>query len=309
MNKEGQAIDETTETVDTDTTDDLYVEQQSNDMETDHRSMTEPSDGDSASAEGKDDSQIMPEPGETATTELETSKSEPNPEYMNVLGSVDQHLSNLQELFTGQIARNQNQKQMFDTIYREMKDYKENSLMDAFHKPIIHNLIQFYDNFVSVESELNGINEIIDAFGVLFDDASAKQLKKLRPKELAEGMPQVWKKLKRKLTDFRNNMENVRIELEEVLYRIDVEPYDERLKKLDRKLHKTIKAIPTDDPDQHENVAEVRKIGFYWREKVFRPEEVTIFRHTPTVSEPEDALCEETVSENSKKEKGDETDG
>ena len=68
-----------------------------------------------------------------------------------------------------------------------MKDYKENALMEAFHKPIIHNLIQFYDNFVTVKSQLDDISETIDAFGGLFDDeAAAKQLSQLRPKELTK---------------------------------------------------------------------------------------------------------------------------
>ena len=232
-----------------------------------------------------------------------TRDQEPSPLQRESETQIDQRLADLHELFSNQIARNQNQKQMFDTIYREMKDYKENALMEAFQKPIIHNLIQFYDNFVVVESQLDDISETIDAFGGLFDDeAAAKQLSQLRPQEQTEDLTTVWNGLKGKLSSFRNNIENVRFELEEVLYRIDVEPYAERIDKLDRKLQKTIKTIPTDDPDQNENVAEVHKVGFYWREKVFRPEEVTILRYTPPAGE-------ETVGENPTEKKGDETDG
>ena len=253
MNKEEQAIDETT---DTDMTDDLSVEEHNNDTET--------ADSDSLT----DDLQTTSEPDETVPTEQAPEKPEPDAEYISVLASVEQHLLKLEELFTGQIARNQNQKQMFDAIYREMKDYKENALLETIHKPIIHNLIRLYDDFRAVESQLNSINE------------------------------------KKELLQFRTNLENVRFELEEVLYRMDVTPYEEHPKKLDRKLHKTVDTRQTDEPDKDREVAEIHKIGFYWGEKVFRPEEVTIYRYTPPPVE-----TEETVSENLTNEEGDETDG
>ncbi|MDE0315384.1 MAG: nucleotide exchange factor GrpE [Candidatus Poribacteria bacterium] len=309
MNKEEQTINESTEVAERDTTEGMPVEEWNADTEIGQETSTEPSDGDPPP---EDDSQTATEPNETAVTEPPPAKSEPDPEYMNVLKSVDQHLSNLQELFTGQIARNQNQKQMFDSIYREMKEYKENTLLDTYQKPVIHNLIQFYDNYVKVESQLDGISETLQSFTPLFENTSDKKLNKLLLKETGGDIPQIWANLKKALSEFRNNMENVRIELEEVLYRMDVEPYEqqaEQPKKLDRKLHKTIETIPTDDPDQDESVAEVRKIGFYWREKVFRPEEVDIFRYTLPADESEGTPSEKTGDKNSIEEKGDKTDG
>ena len=278
MNNDENTIDEGTEVSDKDTTKNMSAEEQNTDTEPDETAVTEP-----------------------------PSKSV-NPEYMNVLTSIDQNLANLQELFTGQITRNQNQKEMFDSIYREMKEYKENTLLDTYQKPVIHNLIQFYDNYVKVEAQLDGISETLESFAPLFENTSDKKLNKLLLKEMGDDVPQIWTNLKKTLSEFRNNMENVRVELEEVLYRMDVEPYEqqaEQPKKLDRKLHKTIETIPTDDPDQHENVAEVRKIGFYWREKVFRPEEVDIFRYTPPVDESEGTPSDK----NSIEEKGDKADG
>ncbi len=279
MHKDVPTIDETVEGTDTETTDqELSLEEQVDDTHT------------SPDENG----------GTVDETEPQVPTSEPDvlPPDTDVLASLHQHLTELHELFNNQIARNQNQKQMFDTIYREMKDYKENSLMEAFHKPIIHSLIQFYDNFRDVESQLNEISETTETFGELFDEVVGKQTRKTLTNEL----PKVWIELKARLSDFQNNMENVRIELEEVLYRIDVEPYAEHLNKLDRKLHKTIKTIPTNDREQHQNVVAVHKIGFYWHEKVFRPEEVTILRYTPHTDEA-------TVGENPTNEKGDETDG
>ena len=53
---------------------------------------------------------------------------------------------------------------MFDATYREMKEYKENFLLEAHHKPVIHDLIRFYDSLKQVESQfdriLDGMEEI-----------------------------------------------------------------------------------------------------------------------------------------------------
>lgn len=171
------------------------------------------------------------------------------------LTEVNKSLSGLRQLFEGQIARNANQNKMFDAIHREMKEYKENFLLEAIHKPIIQNLIGFHDSFKLIESQLNDIlNETED---IRSDD----------------------------LSQFQKNLENMSFELEEILYRLDVNPYEERLETLDRKLHKTLDTRPADTPEQDGKVAEVHKIGFYWRDKIFRPEEVTIFRYTPSPTE------------------------
>lgn len=184
-------------------------------------------------------------------TVVETASAQPD-----ALAGIHQTLVGLQELFEKQISRNQSQTKMFDALYREMKDYKEDFLLEALHKPIIKDLLSVYDSFASLESQLA---EMLNA------------VKRIRPKALDEGLLQ-----------FQQNLENARFELEEVLYRMDVTPYEEHPETLDRQLHKTLKVIPADTPEQDWQVAEIHKIGFYWRGKVFRPEEVTIFRYTST---------------------------
>ena len=180
-------------------------------------------------------------------------------------------LSELKELFEKQISRNQNQIKMFDTMYHEMKAYKENFLSEALHKPIIHNLIQLYDTFTSLESQFEGIlnkDEVV----------------------CSEGLSQ-------ELRQFQTNLENVRCELKEALYRIDVTPYEEQLETLNRKLHKTLQVISTEDPKEDRKVAQVDKKGFYWRDKVFRPEEVKIYRYEPPKVKSEDTTDEHTLNE------------
>ena len=277
LGKEAPMIDETIEVSDAETTDDLPVEEQGSDTPT------------------------SPDENDDTAPQTQTRKDVVSFPDAEVLVSVNQRLSTLQELFETQIARNQNQRQMFDAIYGEMKDYKENVLLEASHKPIIHNLIQFYDHFVEVESQLNRISKPFETFETWSNSVSDGLFKKIRPAELADELLDFRRNLKEELSQFWTNLKNLRFALEEVLYRLDVTPYEEHPKKLDRKLHKTFATIPTDDPDKDQEVAEIHKIGFYWREKVFRPEEVTIFRYTHPIDE-------ETEGGKLTDEKGDEID-
>lgn len=189
------------------------------------------------------------------TAEISISEDNPEMQSQNELSVIQQSLAALQELFEKQIARNQNQTEMFDKVYAEMKDYKESFLLEVLHKPIIHNLIQLYDSYVLLESQLD----------VILNDEEV---------------------LSDSLSQYRNNLENFRYKLEEVLYRLDVTPFSESSRTLDRQLHKTRQTISTEDPDQDKTIAEVHKIGFVWRDKVFRPEEVTIFRYSNSAQSP-----------------------
>lgn len=186
---------------------------------------------------------------------------------------IQNSLCALQELFEKQIARNQNQTEMFDKLYAEMKDYKESFLLEVLHKPIIHNLIQLYDSYLSLESQLDAL--LSDEEEVVSDA----------------------------LSQYRNNLENFRYKLEEVLYRLDVTPFAESVDTLDRQLHKTRQTISTDNPELDKKIAEVHKVGFNWRDKVFRPEEVTIYRYAVS-GENRDGIVN-----NSSVEKGGNTDG
>lgn len=203
----------------------------------------------------KSDMDIDTEMDTNTVANASTQIDNPEVSQQGNLAQINQTLSTLQDLFDKQIARNQNQTEMFDKIYAEMKEYKESFLLEVLHKPVIHNLIQLYDSYVMLEMQLDDI---------------LSENEKMLPDELIQ---------------FRKNLENFRFILEEVLYRMDVTPYKDSLDTLDRQLHKTRKVIPSDDPQQDQKIAEVHKIGFHWREKVFRPEEVTIFRYTPHKSE------------------------
>ena len=184
---------------------------------------------------------------------------------------ITQTLSELKELFEKQIVRNQNHIKVFDKMYDEMQPFKENSLVEAYQKPIIRNLIQLYDVFTSLESRFEIILKKDDAVG-------------------SEELSQELQQFKSELGDFR-------FELEEALYRVDVIPYEEQLETLNKKLHRTLDVKSTDDPEQDRKVAEVHKIGFYWRDKVLRHEEVTIYRYNSSKVKSADTTNEHTLNE------------
>jgi molecular chaperone GrpE len=79
-------------------------------------------------------------------------------------------------------------------------------------------------------------------------------------------------------------LEDLRVELFEILLRREVRVYDESLYALNRRLHQTIKTLPTPDPALNNVVAATVRRGYYWREQVLRPEEVVIYKHVPEVS-------------------------
>ena len=100
------------------------------------------------------------------------------------------------------------------------------------------------------------------------------------------------------LSRFRANLENARYEFEGVLERIaDVTPYKaDPLDKFDRKIHRAVDTRSTDDPDKDRKVVESHKVGFYrGAEKLFRAEEVTIYRHIPPPDETEGTGSQESI--------------
>ena len=308
MCKKELETDEAIVVVDSDTTPDLSSEGHTDNAQTasemDMDATTKPSTDASLPEENGDGSpQTDVVPDATSTTEPSASTNKFVELHLNALAEVNESLLALQDLFEKQITRNQNQSQMFDVIYREMKDYKENSILETIHKPIIHNLIRFYDSFVLVESQFDSISEAFGAIESLSGDISDEQLEKICSEEQAEKLPQLWTNIKKELLQFRANLENLRFELEEVLYRLDVSPYEEHPVKLNRKLHKTLGTMQTDNPDKDQEVAQIHKTGFYWHEKIFRPEEVTILRYTPSTDEPEETADRKATVENPTDEK------
>jgi hypothetical protein len=81
------------------------------------------------------------------------------------------------------------------------------------------------------------------------------------------------------VADVVSRLEILQIELLEVLSRRDVRRFEEHPTALDPKLHRTMKTLPTADSSENNTVAHIVRTGFFWGDKVLRPEEVVIKRY------------------------------
>jgi molecular chaperone GrpE (heat shock protein) len=127
----------------------------------------------------------------------------------------------------------------FDQLYEELRQYKDDFLFQS-EKPLLLDLLLFYDS-------LNW-----------FQESLIKQ--EMSPDVIADSFQY--------LID----------EFLEVLYRRDVLPM-EASETFDRKVHKAVKAIDTDDESEHARITQTLKRGFTRAEKILRPEEVVIMRY------------------------------
>jgi len=131
-------------------------------------------------------------------------------------------------------------QQAFDTLYEELKQYRENFLEQA-EKPLLLDLLLFYDsmNWFRQSMDKQDMSEevLVDSFQYLMD------------------------------------------EFLEILYRRDVAPMEES-EFFDRTRHRAVRAQETDNAQDHERILKVIKRGFQRGNGILRPEEVEIYRST-----------------------------
>ena len=156
------------------------------------------------------------------------------------LDDLSKQLRDLKSLIEEKVAYDETKEKMFQVLYQQLKEYKE-GLVENIQRPIIKALLPLYDNIAKVEKAFNS------------DTASQGEL--------------------------RNEFNVLKCELQEILFRMDVVPFGEHPKTLDRKLHKTMKVIDTDDPHEDKQVVEILRYGFFWKNNILRPEEVIIKRY------------------------------
>ena len=92
---------------------------------------------------------------------------------------------------------------------------------------------------------------------------------------------QTKQQLKKEISDeMRKFATHTLEELEEILYRRDVELICTTNEKLDKKLQRAIKVIPTDEKEKDQLISEIIRDGFTWEDVVLRPQEVVIFKYS-----------------------------
>ncbi|MEL6349170.1 MAG: nucleotide exchange factor GrpE [Myxococcota bacterium] len=144
-------------------------------------------------------------------------------------------------------AQNEVQRKAFDSLYEELKQYKDDFIFQA-EKPLLLDLLLFYDSLnwfqqSIIKGEMSP-EVIADSFQYLID------------------------------------------EFLELLYRRDVLPMESR-EQFDRETQKAIQVVPTDNPELDYTVKRILKRGFFRAGRRLRAEEVIIHRHNPQASRDE----------------------
>lgn len=157
------------------------------------------------------------------------------------LDALAEEVGSLRDTLEQVARRDEIQKQAFDALYEELRQYKEDFVFQA-EKPLLLDLLLFYDSLNWFQQSLlkqeMGPDVIADSFQYLVD------------------------------------------EFLELLYRRDVLPQESR-NRYDRRVQKAVKVLSTDEAELDYHVVEVVKRGFSRAGRSFRPEEVVIYRYVP----------------------------
>ncbi len=183
----------------------------------------------------------------------ETAKMEIESEEHTLKSQINilsEMVQGIKSIIEEKLAYDETKERMFQLLYQQLKDYKE-GLLEGIQKPIIKALLPLYDSIIRV-------GKVVSSHTI-----SEENLK--------------------------NEIDMIKFELEEILYRMDAVPFIDHPEVLDRKLHKTIKVIETSDPNEDKQVVEIVRYGFLWKNNILRPEEVIIKKYNPKRKEDYDA--------------------
>jgi molecular chaperone GrpE (heat shock protein) len=132
-------------------------------------------------------------------------------------------------------------QKIIDRLDEEMKNYRDNFILQS-QKPVFIDLILLYDD----------MKKLMDTIS---------QAESLDREEVLK------------------NIDILKDELLEVLYRRDIELYEEHPERLDHRLHRTISTAECESEDDNNKVLKIARDGFKWNGKVLRAEEVIIAKY------------------------------
>ncbi|MEY2486095.1 MAG: hypothetical protein QOH39_1743 [Verrucomicrobiota bacterium] len=137
-------------------------------------------------------------------------------------------------------------QRLFDSLHEELLKYRDNFLHESLQKPFIHDLVHLFDDLNSLADQLR--------------NSAAAQ------------------KGRGNIAQWRDNLENAIHSLVEILHRFDVKEIEAK-ETVDRTLHRVVNYEPADFPEEDGRIVMRVKRGFFWRDRVIRPEEVIAKRY------------------------------
>lgn len=180
-------------------------------------------------------------------------KTEPQPQYTVVglfeqLEGMKQAIAGLQQSFDDKIAEDQYKNGLFDSMHRELVRY-QNGALDKVVDTVALDIIQ------------------------LVDTTSGH----VRVYEQKEPNEENYKRLLRVV-------KGVVEDLQDILYRQNIEPYTVDGDAVDVRRQKIIQTVPTDDSTKDNLIAMRAAEGYEKGDKVLRPERIKIYKYTPAES-------------------------
>lgn len=170
-----------------------------------------------------------------------TNQTEPLERLQQQLGSslaeMQQRMQVMEQAMVEKLSFQTDMRRMYDQLYEEMEQYKQEFITRNFQQPLIRDLLVLYDNIEKREKEAGSAE-------------TAAQLGHVK-------------------TDLLSLL--ARLDVEPY-----ADALEEKPRHFSLKLHKIVGAQPAASEAEHQQVARVVKTGFMWHNKPVRPEHIII---------------------------------
>ena len=146
-------------------------------------------------------------------------------------------------------------QRMFDALHEELKDYKDDFLLESVHRPVIRDLITLYDDLVEIHRQMAAA--VVEAT----EDA-----------ELGSSPQALMDRMRTLATNIEHKMDFII----EVLARLEVAPLLAGTGKLDKVTQRAVALEQAETAEEDGDVVRSIKRGFSWKNRVVRAEEVVV---------------------------------
>lgn len=160
------------------------------------------------------------------------------------LDKLDERFASLEAEFESKIKYDRHKEKIIDQLHRELQEYKDD-LVKSLLRPIIMDIIQTIDTNAAHVKNLK------------------QEKSRLDPQELLK------------------QMEEIPAEMEEILMRQGVEPFNCEQPEFDRKRQKIVKTLNTHDQKKDKTIAQRLHNGYEWEGKVLCRERVDVYLYKP----------------------------
>ncbi len=171
------------------------------------------------------------------------------------LDTLGERFGILEAEFESKIKYDRHREKIIDNLHKELQDYK-NDLVKSLLRPMIMDIIYAIDNNTTLVNNL---------------------------KKESESDPQ----------ELIKQMEEIPSELEDILFRQGVDPFNCEQPQFDPKRQKIVKTEITDDPLNDKIISKRVHNGYQWEGKVLCRERVNVYLYKPGSKDPKTDKKEE----------------